>query len=295
MERGLFSLSDELKKDMISKRAFVLLAITFLFGCSAALTTPLRNPQTQSPGETVRFFYDSQGGKVEGYLVRPKGDGPFPLMVLLHGHSWIGVGASRIVPVAEQFSSELCYAGLAISMPGYGNTEVAGDSDQDIITGLVLDGIAKVGELPWIDQNRLLLYGFSRGAVFAAASVNRISHLRAVVLHSGAYDLPRLYQETPTLWVRRFLNPNGEPSPSLFTILPETSAWSAPTLILHGAQDNVIPVNQAQLLNDQLEAMGKPHHLVIFPEADHRLPSGQVRDEVRTFLQQQVGSACERR
>ena len=277
---------------MIHRRAFILLAIAFLSGCSAALTTPFRNPQTLSPGETVRFFYDSQGGKVEGYLVRPKGDGPFPLMVLLHGHSWIGVGASRIVPIAEQFATELCYAGLAISLPGYGNTEVAGDSDRDIITGLSLDGIAKVRELPWIDQNRLLLYGFSRGAVFAAASVNRISHLRAVVLHSGAYDLPRLYQETPTLWVRRFLNPNGETNPNLFNILPEASAWSAPTLILHGGQDNVIPVNQAYLLNDQLEAMGKPHRLVIFPDAGHRLPAGGVRDEVRSFLQQYVGSAC---
>ena len=276
------------------KRVFVIWQICLLVGCSTILTLAPQNLDTLPAGKTVQFFYDSQGGKVEAYLVRPRGDGPFPLMVLLHGDSRIlRRGASRVVPIAEQFSSELCYVALSISMPGYGDTEVAGDSDRDIITGLVLDGIAKARELPWVDQNRVLLYGLSRGAVFAAASVNKIPHLSAVVLHSGAYDLPRLYQETPIQWVRRALNPNGETNPKLFNLLTEVSSWTAPILILHGAMDEVIPVNQAHLLNDRLEAVGIPHRLVIFPDAGHRdLPADRVRDEVRSFLQRQIGSAC---
>ena len=275
------------------KLALALLLASLLFGCGTITALSQRSLETLEAGKTVQLFYDSQGGKVEAYLVRPKGEGPFPLMVLLHGHSLVGVGASRMVPIAEQFSTELCYAGLAVSLPGYGSTDVAGDSDRDILTGVVLDGIAKARELPWVDKNRILLYGFSRGAVFAAASVNKISNLRAVVLHSGAYDLPRLYRETPTQWVRRALNPNRENTSALFSVLPEVSEWRAPTLILHGSKDEVIPTNQAYLLNERLEAMGIPHRFVIFPDADHRLPVDGVRDEVLSFLQQHVGSACQ--
>jgi len=275
------------------KRSLFVWQLCLLLGCSVVLTTSPQELQTLSPGETVQFFYDSQGGKAEAYLVRPKGDGPFPLLLLFHGDSLVlRRGARRLVPVAEQFSSELCYAALAISMPGYGNTAVAGDGDRDIITGLVLDGVAKATALPWIDQKRLLLYGFSRGAVFAAASVNRLPNLRAVVLHSGAYDIPRLYQETPTQWVRQALNPNGETSPKLFNLLSEVKGWTAPTLILHGELDEVIPVNQAKLLYRELDASKTPRHIVIFPDAGHRLPSDRVHDEVLAFLQRHVGSAC---
>ncbi|OGQ81410.1 MAG: hypothetical protein A3F90_14470 [Deltaproteobacteria bacterium RIFCSPLOWO2_12_FULL_60_19] len=152
----------------------------------------------------------------------------------------------------------------------------------------------KATELSWVDPTRILLYGFSRGAVYGAASVSRIPNMRAVVLHSGAYDLPRLYKETPTQWVRRALNPNGEENPPLFSILPEVSIWTAPTLILHGVDDSVIPINQAQLLNERLEAVKIPHRFVVFPGVGHRLPVDGVRDEVLSFLRQHVGSACAR-
>ncbi|MBI2987512.1 MAG: prolyl oligopeptidase family serine peptidase [Deltaproteobacteria bacterium] len=274
------------------KHYLFLIPVSILFGC--VQTMPLRNLASSPAGATVQFFYDSQGGKAEAYLIRPKGDGPFPLIVLLHGDSWVRAGAKRTIPVAEQFSAELCYAGLAISLPGYGMTEIEGDRDKDIIAGVVLDGIAKVRELPWIDKKSVMLYGLSRGAVFAATLVDKIQGLRGVILHSGAYDLGRLYSDTPAQWVRRSLNPNGDANPYLFSVLPEVSRWKAPTLILHGGNDQLVPTNQAFLLRDRLEALGKPYHFAIFPDAGHRLPTEGVREEVISFLTQNVGSACER-
>jgi len=275
---------------MYWKRLLPLLLIGILFGC--VQTIPLGNLAGSPPGSTVQFFYESQGGRAQAYLIRPKGSGPFPLIVLLHGDSLVRAGAEKMIPVAEQFSSELCYAGLAISLPGYGNTEIEGDSDRDIIAGVILDGISKVGELPWIERDSVMLYGFSRGAVFAATAVGKIHGLRAVILHSGAYDLLRLYKETSAQWVRRSLNPNGNPDPHLFSILPEVSSWTAPTLILHGGSDQLVPTNQAYLLRDRLEGLGKPFRFAIFPGAGHRLPTDGVRDEVLSFLSEKVGSAC---
>jgi dipeptidyl aminopeptidase/acylaminoacyl peptidase len=277
---------------MIWKRFLPFIFVGILFGCIQ--TIPLRNLAGSTAETPSQFFYESQGGKVEAFLIRPKGEGPFPMIVLLHGDSRIRAGAKRIIPVAEQFSTDLCYASLAISLPGYGMTEVEGDSNKDIIGGVVLDGISKIREFPWIDQKNVLLYGFSRGAVFAATLVPKIQGLRGVILHSGAYDLNRLYKETSEQWVRRSLNPNGDTNPPLFSILPEVSGWSAPTLILHGSNDQLVPTNQAYLLHDRLAALGKTHRFIIFPDAGHRLPLDGVRVEVLSFLTQHVGSACER-
>lgn len=274
---------------MIWKRFLPLIFVGGLFGCIQ--TVPLRNLAASPAGTTIQFFYESQGGKAEAYLIRPEGSGPFPLMVLLHGDSLVRAGAQRVIPVAEQLSRELCYASLAISLPGYGSTEIGGDSDRNIIAGVVLDGIAQVHELPWIDKG-VMLYGFSRGAVFAATLADKIHSLRGVILHSGAYDLTRLYKDTSAQWVRKSLNPNGESNPYLFNILPEVPHWTAPTLILHGGKDQLIPTNQALLLRDRLEALGKPFRFAIFPEAGHRLPADGVKEEVLSFLTQNVGSAC---
>lgn len=262
-------------------------------GCSSLQTVPLEELADTPREGAVQFFYDSEGGRAEGYLIRPNGKGPFPLVVLLHGHSWRGEGATRLLPIAELFSKELCYTSLAISLPGYGMTEISGDKDdKEMISRVVLDGISTVGKLPWVDQRHVMLYGLSRGAVFTAALVGKVRGLSGVVLHSGAYDIERLYSDTQSQWVRHALNPNGDSKPHLFSVLPEVSSWTAPTLILHGDKDPLIPMSQALLLRDRLQALRKPFRFAIFPEAGHRLPSDGVRKEVLSFLTENVGSAC---
>jgi dipeptidyl aminopeptidase/acylaminoacyl peptidase len=52
------------------------------------------------------------------------------------------------------------------------------------------------------------------------------------------------------------LNPNRDANPKLFSLLSEASRWRAPTLIPHGEQDSLMPVNQAFLPRDQLKAAG---------------------------------------
>jgi len=81
--------------------------------------------------ETVRFFYPSAGGNIEAYVVRPDGEGPFPLVILLHGHSFIGRGAEQVLATAQTFARDICFAGLAISLPGYGASEAVQGSVED--------------------------------------------------------------------------------------------------------------------------------------------------------------------
>ena len=146
-------------------------------GCNVAKTTSIEALGDSPAGITTRFVFPTSGSNAEAYLTRPAGPGPFPLMILLHGHNFGSVGAKSIVPEAEAFASDLCYAGLAVSLPGFGATEVQPGMDPRITLSVVLGAISLIKNLPWIDPKQLYLYGFSRGAFYTSLLANRSTDL----------------------------------------------------------------------------------------------------------------------
>lgn len=275
---------------IVRRFTFAVLCILYLIACNATKTVSVAALRDRADVGTRRFVFPTSGSTAEAYLTRPIGTGPFPLMILLHGVTFWSIGAKSVVSEAEAFASDLCYAGLAISLPGYGATEVPASIDRNVTLKVVLDAVSLVEKLQWIDSKRLYLYGFSRGAFFAALLASRLD-VQGVILQSGAYDLNRFYHDT-SWWFRSMLNPSGQPNPKLISILPEVSMWHAPTLILHGEEDPVVSVQQANLLSESLEAAKKPYRLVLYPNSTHRLPGEDVRSKATTFLAETSGSAC---
>ena len=278
------------KYPMLRRFIFPAFGIFHLFACNAAKTISIDALVDVSPGVTSHFLFPTSGSNAEAYLIKPAGPGPFPLMILLHGDTLGSIGAKSVVREAEAFANDVCYAALAVSLPGYGATEVLPGTDPKVTLSVVLDAASVIRKLPWIDSKRSYLYGFSRGAFFTSLLANRMEGIEGIILHSGAYDLNRFYQDAP--WFRSMLNPNGEQNPKLISILPEVSTWHAPTLVLHGGKDLVVSVQQANLLRDSLEAAKKPYQFVLYPDNGHLLPVADVRKKTTAFLKENFGSAC---
>jgi dipeptidyl aminopeptidase/acylaminoacyl peptidase len=277
---------------MFKDAVLTVAGLFLLLACNAHGIAPHRDLASLEQEGVVRFFYPSGVGIVEAYVTRPRGAGPYPLVILLHGHSFGGRGGEQLLGTAQTLAREACFSSIAISLPGYGSTAVSMASIEDATRQAVKDGLAVAQRVPWIDARRPMLYGVSRGAIVAAAMINEIKDIGAAVLYAGAYDLARLYRETPSFWVRRMLNPNGDADPKLASFLDDAVRWRAPTLILHGKQDNLIPVNQSLLLRDRLEAAGIRHRLVIYPEHGHFLPRTSVREQTVKFLKESGAAGC---
>ena len=122
--------------------------------------------------------------------------------------------------------------------------------------------------------------------------VNEVAGVEGAVLRSGAYDLPYLYRETSSWWLKKLLNPKGEANPKLFNVLDDVPAWKTSTLILHGEEDSIIPPSQALLLRDRLQATGKTHRLVLFPDRGHWLPLRVTKEQTLAFLRERSGWSC---
>lgn len=274
------------------KTALAVLSLLLLLSCHTARVVSNRQLSSIEDRQTVRLFYPSSGGKIEAYITRPRGEGPFPLVILLHGHSFVGRGGEQVLTTAQTFAREICFASVAISLPGYGSSEVVEGSVEDTTRQVVKDGIVFAKQLDWVDKSNLFFYGVSRGAIIAAAMLNDVEGMSGAVLYSGAYDLGRLYRDTPSFWVRKILNPKGDANPKLFNLLADGAKWTVPTLILHGEQDQVIPVNQAKMLRDRLKSAGVYHQLVVYPDHGHFLPRSNVRERSMDFLRKFAAPAC---
>jgi len=200
------------------------------------------------------FFANPHGQQVHGFIVRPEGDGPHPVIMRVHGGPHM-LDMDRWVPDILSHVD----AGFLVAMVNYRGSDGYGAEWRDALIGNVgfleledvtagLDDLVARG---LADPARAVLAGWSWGGYVTLLGAGREAD-RWVSLVAGVpvADYVAAYEdEAPTLQALDRSLFNGDPTtvPDLFrerSPITYVDAVRAPLLILAGENDSRCPIRQ---------------------------------------------------
>lgn len=266
--------------------AWIVAALGYAAGC--------RTHAPPNAGATRELLVSPVDAKrrIEIYWRKPTGPGPFPVLVLLHGHQEPGpqrIGGRAFAEwgVLRQ-TVDAGVVAVAISQPGYGGSDGPPDYCGPASQASVVAVLRHLRGWSFVDGKRIALEGISRGAVVAALVAAQDNGLAGVVLISGVYDLGALYARDPSCHImQNFVDEAGPLSSSVFaarSALSHVQRIKVPVLILSGARDPIAPAEQAQAFAQALSSAGGDVELATFPDAAHHIPAGERAPIIARFL-----------
>jgi len=278
-----------LAKSMRRRRLCAVVVPLMLVACAAA-KEPLIDPAGWVVHQDLLPHSQDARKRVELFWTRPAGDGQYPVLLLIHGHQdHLRNGGEAFVKTGRLGAiATRGYVAAALSQPGYGNSDGPQDYCGPFTQDAAMVSLDFLRRQPFVDPKRVALYGYSRGAIVASMVATKDPRLAAVVLGAGAYDFFSWYP-TPLPGIDANIRLETGASAEAFrarSAIYHVDKIRAPVLLLHGAQDERIPVRQAELLAEKLRASGVAVTLRIFPGARHGIPLDEQNREIYPFLEQ---------
>lgn len=222
---------------------------------------------------------DKNKRKVHVFFVKPKIRGKrLPLVVMIHGGPQGAFEDSFFlrwnpIPIASQ--------GFIIAMPnitgsiGYGQRYVEsvskdwGGAPFKDIMGLLY----YAQQLPDVDTERVCAMGGSYGGYLVNWIEGHSDRFRCLISHAGPSNLTSKYGSTDELWFPEWdigETPWSNPKEyEKWSPLTYAKSFKTPLLIIHGANDFRVPVEQALEMFTAMKRQGLKVKMVIFPDEDH--------------------------
>ena len=188
--------------------------------------------------------------------------------ILVHGGAFV-IGSRRMKPT-RLLASRLCAAGIAVCTIDYRLIFRGGRLTESVadVRAAVAFWHAHAPTLG-LDPDAVTLVGSSAGATLAyLAASAEAGRIARVACCFGLYELDHLRGPLATL-LPRLLFRTGDRATWHAHSPAGVAQPAAPTLLLHGDDDGLVPVDQARKLAARREALGLPTRLVIYPGAPH--------------------------
>jgi dipeptidyl aminopeptidase/acylaminoacyl peptidase len=253
-------------------------------------------------GEVRALTYKARDGyDIPAYLTLPP-DAPnekLPLVVMPHGGP-----ESRDETEFDPFAQFLASRGYAVLQPQFRGSTGFGEAHRlagyqqwgGLMQDDVSDGVKALVEQGLADPRRVCIIGLSyggyaalAGAVFTpelyacAASINGVSDLPAMLGHVAK----KHGKESDSLnYWRRHIG-GAATDAHVVARSPARGAQHvrAPILLIHGADDTIVPMSQSEAMARALKDVGKPHTLVKLAGEDHWLSRSETRTRVLKELE----------
>jgi dipeptidyl aminopeptidase/acylaminoacyl peptidase len=234
--------------------------------------------------ESFTFVSNDNRFDVEAFLTKPIGVTPtskHPLIVVIHGgpHGQNGPAFN----FKQQVYAAHGYAVLNVNFrgsTGYGQKfadavfgDQNGDEGQDVLYGVS----AAVRRYLWIDRERMGIEGVSYGGQLTDWLITQTNEFKAAIPTAGisnlvSYNYMTYYNQYEEMEFGQFLHQGN-----LMDVAWERSAIKhiagahTPTLIIHGENDNDVPIAEAEQLFVALKDVGVETVFLRYPREGHGL------------------------
>lgn len=216
------------------------------------------------------------GMKIHGYVTKPKGSGPHPLVVMPHGGPFVDETPSYD-PWAQMFANN----GYVVLQPQYRGSKKYGldyyqagfidggqggfkmQDDKD-------DGAQYLVDQGLVDPDRMAMMGFSYGGYASLIAASRSPNIYQCVIAGAAVSDNMLQVNRYRNAVKGALKEeqlkfwDGSINP-----IKEVENVNVPMLVFHGSVDQRVEVKHAKKYIDDLKKHGKNYEYVELKGADH--------------------------
>lgn len=251
------------------------LGVAVFSACKKQDTEPPK-PQVERIILDTPYAAAADRQKMDIYLPADRNENTMTI-VLVHGGGWVGGSKADLtsgIPSFRQQFPGYAFANINYRLASGGTSNLFPTQEQDVqaAVGLITTNHAAFGI-----SSRVVLVGFSAGAHLALLHGYKNDpgkHVAAVVNFFGPTDLEALWdagdaQRFMLASVTGKIYPDGKQLYRESGPVNYVTPQSPPTITLHGALDELVPVSQANLLVSKLEEKAVMHELVLYPSEGH--------------------------
>jgi dipeptidyl aminopeptidase/acylaminoacyl peptidase len=234
--------------------------------------------------ESFTFLSNDNKFEVEAFLTKPLGmtaTSKHPLVVNIHGgpHGQNGPAFN----IKSQIYAARGWATLNVNFrgsTGYGQkfadavfADQDGNEGQDVLYGVS----AAVRRYLWIDRERMGIEGVSYGGQLTDWLITQTNEFKAAIPTAGitnliSYNYMTYYNQYEEMEFGQFLHQGNLMDVAWErSALKHVAAAHTPTLILHGENDNDVPIAEAEQFFIALKDVGTETVFVRYPREGHGL------------------------